>query len=148
MFESVFNYHKRSDGFGVVQVMPKAGFKSITVTEDVYDRFEEKYEVNKKELKLAGINSFAGYVVSTLNFMIARDKVFSRFMPKIEKISVDTDRVILKDNIKNRIAEISVEISKNKKHLYCNLCNKESCWHVGFCYSLPEVYEIMGKNFG
>jgi len=128
--------------------MPKKGFKSITISESVYDRFQEKYFTIKDKLRMDGIDSFSGYIVSSINTMIQRDKVFIKFMPKIEKVSVETDRVILKDNIKNRIAEITVEISHNKKHLYCNLCNKSTCQHVGFCYSLPQVYEMMGKNFG
>jgi len=128
--------------------MPKKGFKSITISKDLYDRVEEKYKTVKEQVQISGINSFAGYVVNCIDSMIKRDRVFSKFMPKLEKVSVDTDRIVLKDNIKNRITEISVVISRNKKHLYCNLCDRDSCQHVGFCYSIPEVYEIMGKNFG
>jgi hypothetical protein len=35
--------------------MPKAGFKSITVSENVYNKFFDVYIRSKKELELKGI---------------------------------------------------------------------------------------------
>ena len=63
-------------------------------------------------------------------------------VPKIEKISVDDDRVILKDNIKNRIAEVAVQ----KGELFCQLCEEKDCVHVGFVFSLPDVYEVLNSR--
>lgn len=122
--------------------MPKDGFKSITVSETVYDKFYEVYQKSKDELVMKGVNSFSGYVTYMLEEMMAKDKTFSRYAPKIEKISVDNDRVILKDNIKNRIAEITI---KNGE-LECCLCNEKDCVHVGFVFSLPDVYELLNQR--
>ena len=47
--------------------MPKSGFKSLTITEGVYDEFQAKYEKKKKELAMKGITSFSGYMVSILS---------------------------------------------------------------------------------
>ena len=69
--------------------MPKAGFKSITVSENVYDRFQEVYQKNKSDLAMKGVNSFSGYVTYMLEEMMQKDKTFARYAPKIEKISVD-----------------------------------------------------------
>ena len=80
--------------------MPKAGFKSITVSERVYDKFQDVYQKSKDDLAMKGVNSFSGYVTYMLEEMMQKDKTFARYAPKIEKISVDDDRVILKDNIK------------------------------------------------
>ena len=122
--------------------MPKAGFKSITVSETVYDKFNQVYQNSKQELLMKGVNSFSGYVTYMLEELMAKDKTFARFAPKFEKISVDNDRVILKDNIRNRIAEITI---KNGQ-LECCLCNEKDCVHVGFVFSLPDVYEILNNN--
>ena len=89
--------------------MPKAGFKSITVSETVYDKFHDIYQKSKDDLTMKGVNSFSGYVTYMLEEMMQKDKTFARYAPKIEKISVDDDRVILKDNIRNRIAEVAVQ---------------------------------------
>ena len=50
-----------------------------------------------------------------------KDKTFAKYAPKLEKISVDDDRIILKDNTRNRIAEVVVQ----KGELYCQLCEKK-----------------------
>jgi len=122
--------------------MPKAGFKSITVSETVYDKFHEVYQKSKDDLLMKGVNSFSGYVTYMLEEMMAKDKTFARYAPKIEKISVDDARVILRDNIKNRIAEVSV----TKDGLYCQLCDDKDCVHVGFVFSLPDVYETLNHK--
>ena len=122
--------------------MPKAGFKSITVSETVYDKFQEVFLKAKDDLAMKGINSFSGYVTYILEEMMSKDKTFSKYAPKIEKISVDDDRILLKDNIINRIAEVTI-----KKHeLYCCLCDKKDCVHVGFVFSIPDVYEILNQK--
>ncbi len=122
--------------------MPKAGFKSITVSEEVYDKFFDVFEKNKPDLTMKGINSFSGYVTYMLEQTMLKDKTFARYAPKLEKIAIDEDRVVLKDNIKNRIAEVAVQ----KGELFCQLCEEKDCVHVGFVFSLPDVYEILNSK--
>ena len=122
--------------------MPKPGFKSITVSELVYDKFYDVYEKNKDELSMKGVNSFAGYITYMLEENMLKDKTFARYAPKLEKISVDDDRVILKDNIKNRIAEVAIQ----RGELFCQLCNEKDCVHIGFVFSLPDVYEVLNAR--
>jgi hypothetical protein len=43
--------------------MPKTGYKSITVSDVVYEYFEQIYRKNKTALALQGINSFSGFCV-------------------------------------------------------------------------------------
>ncbi|MFM8659521.1 MAG: hypothetical protein ACKOCQ_06270 [Candidatus Nitrosotenuis sp.] len=122
--------------------MPKAGFKSITVSEEVYDKFFDVFEKNKPELTMKGINSFSGYVTYMLEQTMHKDKTFAKYAPKLEKVAVDDDRVVLKDNIKNRIAEVAIQ----KGELFCQLCEENDCVHIGFVFSLPDVYEILNSR--
>ena len=122
--------------------MPKPGFKSITISETVYEKFYSVYEKSKESLTMKGINSFAGYVTYLLEQMIQKDKTFARYAPKLEKISIDSDRVVLKDNIKNRIAEVVIQNGE----LFCLLCDEKDCVHVGYIFSLPDVYEILNSK--
>ena len=122
--------------------MPKEGFKSITVSEIVYDKFFDVYQKNKQDLVMKGVNSFSGYVTYMLEEMMQKDKTFAKYAPKIEKISVDGDRVILKDNIKNRIAEVAMQ----RGELFCQLCEDKNCVHVGFAWAIPEVYELLNAK--
>jgi hypothetical protein len=122
--------------------MPKAGFKSITVSEEVYDKFFDVFEKNKAELTMKGINSFSGYVTYMLEQTMQKDKTFARYAPKIEKVAIDEDRVVLKDNIKNRIAEVTIQ----RGELFCQLCDEKDCVHIGYVFSLPDVYEILNSK--
>lgn len=120
--------------------MPKNGFKSITVNDKVYDKFYQIFFDQKEKLAMKGINSFAGYVTFCLEEMMRKDETFSKFTPKLEKVSVDEKRIILNDIVKNRI----VEVQFVQNTLCCMMCDQEECKHVGFCESMPEVIEILG----
>ena len=63
-------------------------------------------------------------------------------LQKLKKFSIDDDRVILKDNMKNRIAEVAVQ----KGELFCQLCDEKDCVHVGYVFSLPDVYEVLNAR--
>jgi len=69
--------------------LPKDGFKSITVSETVYDKFFDVYQKSKEELLMKGVNSFSGYITYMLEENMQKDKTFARYAPKLEKISVD-----------------------------------------------------------
>ena len=125
--------------YGKERDMPKPGFKTITISEAVYDKFNHAYQKNKDELTMKGVNSFAGYVTYLLEDAMKKDKFFARYAPKLEKISVDADRIILKDNIKNRIAEVAIQ----NNELYCLLCEEKDCVHIGYVFALPDIYEIL-----
>ena len=128
--------------YGKVHNMPKPGFKSITISEAVYDKFNQVYQKNKDELTMKGVNSFAGYVTYLLEDVMKKDKTFARYAPKLEKVSVDADRIILKDNIKNRIAEVAIQNGQ----LYCQLCEEKDCVHIGYVFGLPDVYEVLNSK--
>ena len=76
--------------------MPKPGYKSITVTENVYKHFFKVYEKNKKGLEIKGIRSFSGYLTSMMEEMMLRYEVFAKHALYMEKLSIDQNRVVLK----------------------------------------------------
>ena len=116
--------------------MPKPGYKSITVSEHVYNKFFKVYEKNKKGLEIKGVRSFSGYLTSMMEEMMLRYEAFAKHAPYIEKLSIDQNRVVLQDNKRNRIAEVLLK----EGELQCLLDEKSDCVHVGFVYSLPELY--------
>ena len=42
--------------------MPRSGFKSITLRENIYDYYLDFYLRNKNQLQLVGVNSFTGFM--------------------------------------------------------------------------------------
>ncbi len=120
-------------------LMPKPGFKSITVSENVYRRFFDAYAKNKKELEFKGITSFSGYLTSMMEEIIKRYEANGLHAPFMEKILIDHNSVIIKDNKRNRI----VEITLRDNELQCLLDGRNDCVHIGFVYSLPELYFML-----
>ena len=122
--------------------MPKPGFKSITISEQVYEKFYDVYEKNKDKLTMKGVNSFAGYITYMLEDSMLKDKTFAKYAPKLELISIEEDRVIIKNKIENRIAEIVFQ----RDDLYCQLCEAKDCHCIGYAWSIPEIYEKLNSK--
>ena len=122
--------------------MPKPGFNSITISEQVYEKFYDVYEKNKEKLTMKGVNSFAGYITYMLEDSMLKDKTFAKYAPKLELMSIEDDRVILKNNIQNRIAEVVFQ----RGELYCQLCEAKDCHCIGYVWSIPEIYEKLNSK--
>ena len=121
--------------------MPSQGFKSITITEGVYDKFFSVYDANKQELHMKGIFSFSGYITSQINEIIHRDIIYSKYKARFKVISIKSNFIILKDDKVRRIVEID---RTSNPPLFCHLCKSNTCSHIGFCYSLSQIYPIEG----
>ena len=46
--------------------MPRKGYRSITVRDEIYESLMEKYEENREQLLRQGVTSFSGYVTKFL----------------------------------------------------------------------------------
>ncbi|GKS67765.1 hypothetical protein YTPLAS73_13120 [Nitrosarchaeum sp.] len=118
----------------------RAKTKNIpTLLECIYNKLHDTYVKNNRELQMKGISDFSGYVTYLIEEMMQNDETFARYAPKLEKISFNDDKVILKDSIQNRIAEVVIQ----RGELFCNLCDKKDCVHIEYVFSLPDVYEIL-----
>ena len=116
--------------------MPSAGFKSITVTELVYDNFFAVWLKCKDDMAPKGVSSFAGFITYLIEDCLERNRIFTKYTQEFEKIAIEKNRIILKDNSIDRV----IELSKDKDVLSCKHCERNNCVHVGFCWSFPEIY--------
>ena len=71
-----------------------------------------------------------------------KDKTFAKYAPKLELISIEDDRVIIKNKIQNRIAEVVYQ----RGELYCQLCEAKDCHCIGYAWSIPEIYEKLSSR--
>ena len=127
----------------VLNKMPKPGFKTITVKEHVFNKYYELYKKAKKKRKVGEGTSFSGFVTSMMQETMAKYEAFAKHAPFLEKIAIEQDRVIIKDNKRDRIAEVMVRNGE----LQCLLDEKKTdCIHIGFVYALPEVYAVLEKK--
>ena len=127
-------------------------FKTITVKEAVFNKYYYfHYKKREGELKAKGI-SFSGFVTGLMREAMIKHETFLKYAPFIETIAIEDDRVILKDNKRNRIAEVMIKDGKLQCLLEDNGEDNEEgknmtdCVHIGFVYSLPEIYEMLDKK--
>ena len=60
---------------GTLPYMPRKGYKSISVKQEVYDYLMKEYKDRKTEwLVKHGVSSFTGYVTYRLNELMEQDK--------------------------------------------------------------------------
>ncbi|HEY1211618.1 MAG TPA: hypothetical protein VGE82_01605 [Nitrososphaera sp.] len=122
--------------------MPKPGFKTITVKEHIFSKYHEIYKRAKKEHKLKENTSFSGFVTGMMQETMAKYEAFAKHAPFLEKFAIEQDRVIIKDNKRDRIVEVTVRNGE----LQCLLDERTDCIHIGFVYSMPEIYTVLKRD--
>jgi hypothetical protein len=120
--------------------MPHNGFSAITVKDELYKKLNEKIEAEYNDKKVRP--SLASYVSDILWYVIESDEILRRNGPFLGKLAVEPDRVFIKDNKRNEIAELVLKDGE----LYCNLDEGFNCVHIGFAWAIPEVYKVMGLH--
>jgi len=122
--------------------MPKPGFKSFSLNEEMYELLLSNFEKNKEKLRVQGISSFSGYLVSLLTKSNNENTLTKKDTMIFSVIYLKNNKLAIKDNLRNRVAELSIEKGK----IFCYLDKRSDCNHVGFAYSLPEVYPLLEKS--
>ncbi|QQG48698.1 MAG: hypothetical protein HY247_08195 [archaeon] len=118
--------------------MPDRGFKTITVTTQLYDQVKKKAKREKK--------SAAGYVSEILLNMLYVDERFSNYVPLLELVALEANEVIIRDNKKDRVVEVRAKRADDGKlKLYCALDNTDYCPHTAFAGALPQVINAVRR---
>lgn len=66
--------------------MPKPGFKSVTVSDAVYENLQSIYKKIAPELKIfSGINSFSGFISFSINTLFKDEDLFQMFVNKLSR---------------------------------------------------------------
>ena len=122
--------------------MPIRGFRSISISESIYARFNEDYHKSRDGLAALGIRSLSGYMSYLLESRIKEEQTLASHVPMIRKVSVEDGRAVMLDNTIDRIAEVVPRDGR----LYCLLCADNNCLHVGFAYALPEISAVLASG--
>ena len=85
--------------------MPERGYKTITVSTQLYQRVQQRA---KKENKSA-----ASFVSEALAIMLYVEDKFANYVPFLQLISIDNDEVIMRDNKKDRIFGVKAKAVPN-----------------------------------
>ena|SRR5579875_1181314 len=121
--------------------MPKEGFSVVTITEAAQEKAHSFY---LRQIKSGQIDnkSFSRYVNDLIMDRIEADEALSRVAPFMQKIGLQDNSIMLRDNKLGRMVEVQIR----GKELICFLCQKNDCAHVGFSYAIPEVYRVMSMQ--
>ena len=118
--------------------MPERGFKTITVTTQLYQQVQQRA---KKENKSA-----ASFVSEALAIMLYVEDKFANYVPFLQLISIDNDEVIMRDNKKDRIFGVRAKASDNGKvRFYCEMDETDYCPHTAFAGALPQVRNALRR---
>ena len=120
--------------------MPKEGFTVITITQQAHDKAKQRYNQKVRSEKLA--KSFSKYVNDLILETIEADENLSLSAPFMQKIGLQDNSIMIKDNKIGRIVEVQV----HGKDLICMLDESKNCVHVGYACAIPEVYRIMSER--
>jgi len=120
--------------------MPKEGFSVITITQQAHDKARQRYDKKVKAEKLS--KSFSKYVNDLIIETIEADENLSLTAPFMQKIGLQDNSIMIKDNKIGRIVEVQV----HGKDLICMYDEKKDCMHVGYAYAIPEVYRVMSER--
>jgi hypothetical protein len=115
--------------------MPDKGFKTVTVTEQLYEKVKQRA---KKENKSA-----ATFVSEILETMLYVEDNFSNanYAPFLELFSLDNNEVAIRDRKKDgRIVGVKAKTSESGKiRFYCEVDETDYCPHTAFVAALPQV---------
>ncbi len=119
--------------------MPARGFKTITVTTQLYQRVQQRA---KKENKTA-----TGFVSEVLQIMLYVEDKFSNYVPFLELVALESDEVIIRDNKKDRIVGVRAKTGEDGKiKFYCEVDdNTDYCPHTAFAAAIPQVRNALRR---
>ena len=123
--------------------MPKEGFSVITITQLAHDKAKQRYDKKQKTGQLEN-KSFSKFVNDLIIESIEADENLSLQAPMMQKIGLQDNSIMIKDNKIGRIVEVQV----HGKDLICMLDERKDCVHVGYAYAIPEVYRLMSERGG
>jgi len=123
--------------------LPKEGFSVITITQLAHDKAKLRYDKKQKTGQLEN-KSFSKFVNDLIIESIEADENLSLQAPMMQKIGLQDNSIMIKDNKIGRIVEVQV----HGKDLICMLDERKDCVHVGYAYAIPEVYRLMSERGG
>jgi predicted CopG family antitoxin len=119
--------------------MPRVGYTTITVRQEVYDKILKAY----KERVKSSI-SFSAWLSDYILEHLEEDELLSRYAPGLELIGVEYDTAFVKDWFIDRIVEVVIrDQGVGKRFLYCRYCERDDCLHVGFCFAVREINKVL-----
>lgn len=112
--------------------MPEGGFRTITVTDQLYERVKRQAE------KRGDIVS--GYVSEVLRAVFKVEDSLAGCTPLFRLVSIGQTDVVVRDHKKDRTVGVKAKVADGGKvKFYCELDASDYCPHTAFAAALPQV---------
>ena len=112
--------------------MPDGGFRTITVTEQLYERV-------KRQARESG-SSVAGYVSEILLSVFKVEDSLAGCASPFQLISIGQKDVVVRDRKKDKIVGVKARPADGGKvKFYCELDGTDYCNHTAFAAALPQA---------
>jgi len=120
--------------------MPRKGYKSITVKQNVYDYFFNEWSKVKEEYAIKkGIRSFSAFVSCRLAELINLPE--PPLLP-FEILNHDSRGVKVQDNKLHLISDVQF----TPIGIYCPVCDAHYCEHIRFALDQSDIKETIRKK--
>jgi hypothetical protein len=120
--------------------MTRPGWRGVSLREEMVDKVEHARE--RKYTNPRTRPALGAFVEELLYDVIEGDEELRRYGPLLEELAVDDNRILIKDNRRNEIAELTFR----DKVLFCSLDDSDNCVHIGFAWAIPKVYKVMNAR--
>ncbi len=117
--------------------MTKPGWRTVLLREEVVKAVEKAKA--EREAGLRRRLPLGAFIEDMIWQILEEQEILRSYGPYIEKISVDANTIILRDNRVGRIVECVLK----EGELYCIHCESSNCVHIGYSWAIPEVYKAM-----
>ena len=117
--------------------MTKPGWRTVLLKEEfvkVVERVKSDREASSRRRIALG-----AFIEEMVWQVIEGQETLRKYGPFIEKIALDSNTIVLRDNRLGRIVECVVK----EGELYCLHCQSLNCVHIGYSWAIPEVYKMM-----
>jgi hypothetical protein len=119
--------------------MPRTGFKSITIKENLLKELEAAYEREKVVLANEGVGSLTSYVSKIISHHL---KEKERDQSRLKHFNIYENVIRIQDSKLNRL----VDVDYRHGEMFCGLCHSTECLHTGFAWSIYSHYNPMGSG--
>ena len=117
--------------------MTKPGWKGVLLRQEVVTRLEKLKEV--RETGKPRKQALGAFIEELVWPVLEEDALLRRYGPFLQEFGVDQDKIFIKDNRTNELAELTFK----DNGLYCSVDHSDNCVHIGFAWALPKVYKVL-----
>lgn len=126
--------------------MPRKGYSTVTISENVYEAGKEYYEAENKKLGYTKYRSMSQFVETTIMDYLKEKGIELLDTPRFEHYNVYEDRAIIIEHTDE--GDALAEVWFRGDRVYCDLCESPDCPHIRFLLGKEDfMKKLRDKGF-